>query len=72
MADFGITKEYDPDSELQDTFVGTHGYLDPLINRDSPKYTPNSDIWSAGIVLHELLFGYNSYSENNNRYYKDN
>jgi len=62
LTDFGFTKEFDPSKGLDDSFVGTPGYLDPLVYMNNPrKYSFGSDIWSVGIVLHELMFGLNSY-----------
>jgi serine/threonine protein kinase len=56
LADFGFTKVIDP-NVLNNTHVGTHGYLAPEINANSPTYYPGTDIWSLGMVLHDMIYG---------------
>jgi len=47
------------------------GYLDPFVDFNNPKYIPESDIWSVGIVLHELMYGFNSYQMKHTINYND-
>lgn len=54
LGDFGIAKLLDLSIGLAETQVGTPFYMSPEIINGS-KYSNKSDIWSIGIVLHELL-----------------
>jgi serine/threonine protein kinase len=56
LADFGFTKVMNPNA-LNDTHVGTQGYLAPEINANSPTHYPGTDIWSLGVVLHDMMYG---------------
>ncbi len=56
LADFGLAKKWDPDA-LKNTYGGTNGYLAPEINPLSPTYHFGTDIWSLGVVLHEMMYG---------------
>ncbi len=58
LADFGLTKVRDPNA-LNESHVGTLGYVAPEINADSPTYYPGTDIWSLGVVLHDMMYGTN-------------
>eukprot|EP00971_Amphidinium_carterae_P240339 4771415-Amphidinium_carterae.1 len=55
LTDFGIAKELGT-MGLACTFVGTAMYMAPerCLGKD---YSVNSDIWSLGMVLHELAIG---------------
>lgn len=54
LCDFGLAKR----QKLFDSeeFIGTIDYLSPEVATSKP-YTHKTDIWAAGVVLHEMLFG---------------
>jgi WD40 repeat protein/serine/threonine protein kinase/DNA-binding XRE family transcriptional regulator len=60
LADFGIAKDLDATGEVAQTqtgaIVGSPAYLSPEQLRGEPV-TPQSDIYSLGVLLYELLTG---------------
>lgn len=52
------------------TNAGTRGYTSPEMN-DGKKYSFNTDVWSAGCVLFELitLKKYNHFKQNPSEHY---
>ena len=64
VLDFGIAKTLTPlapDGDLSLTapltFLGSPGYISPEQARDPRQVDTRTDIWSLGLVLHELLTG---------------
>jgi serine/threonine-protein kinase len=64
LLDFGVSRSMDPDSELMSVFpthenaiVGTPQYMSPEQARGLKEIDHRSDLWSAGIMLFELLSG---------------
>ncbi len=58
VTDFGLAHEYEPDMTAADEryLLGTPGYIAPeLLNLC--RATPASDLYSLGVVLHEMLSG---------------
>ena len=53
LGDFGIAKVLDNTFQKARTVAGTPYYMSPEICKDQP-YTIKSDVWSLGILLHEL------------------
>jgi serine/threonine protein kinase/tetratricopeptide (TPR) repeat protein len=53
VSDFGLAREL---GGCKDARGGTEGYLAPEVRKGRPP-TRRSDVWSLGIVLHELLLG---------------
>ena len=45
-----------PDSTMVSVFVGTPHYMAPEVREGDPA-TTRSDVWSLGVVLHEIFFG---------------
>ncbi|CAM0953447.1 unnamed protein product [Alopecurus aequalis] len=58
IADFGLSKayNYESDTHVTNTFVGTRGYVDPEYQRTLQPST-KSDVYSFGVVLLELVTG---------------
>ena len=61
ISDFGFSKFVATDDLLQ-TFCGTRLYAAPEVysvgNKDHSKgYRPSADIWSAGVIMLEFIFG---------------
>lgn len=60
VADFGLVRPIDDDSDLSLTLVplGTRQYMSPEQTRGGKaNYTPACDIWALGIILYEVLAG---------------
>src|SRR6185295_9865002 len=55
LSDFGLATDL-PDSTMVSVFVGTPHYMAPEV-RDGDPATTRSDVWSLGVVLHEIFFG---------------
>ena len=53
ISDFGFAESFEK-SELITTFCGSQLYMAPEILKDR-KYSSESDIWSLGVLLYELL-----------------
>ncbi len=60
LTDFGLTRVLKPSAHTTD-LAGTPGYMAPEAFKG--QYSEASDIWSAGVVLHELLTGSLPYSQ---------
>ena len=57
VADFGFCKALCSRDEMTKTMVGSPIYMAPEILKGQ-KYTIKADIWSMGVCLFEMLFGY--------------
>lgn len=56
IADFGISKRIEGDSEKSTTLKGTFGYIAPEIHGFTPRGSLYSvDIWAAGEILFQIL-----------------
>lgn len=56
IGDFGFAKEIEND-DMDNTLCGTPMYIAPEIVYEK-KFYINSDLWSIGIILFQLLYGY--------------
>ena len=54
VTDFGLSQYFDANTSF-DRAVGTPYYVAPEVMLRS--YTHNADIWSVGVILHQLLTG---------------
>lgn len=63
VLDFGISKSVDPESGLEGNLTETRSvmgspyYMSPEQVRDAKKVDTRTDVWSLGVILHELLTG---------------
>src|SRR5262245_38298170 len=55
LSDFGLATDL-PDSTMVSVFVGTPHYMAPEVREGDPA-TTRSDVWSLGVLLHEVFFG---------------
>ena len=56
ILDFGIARREDSTLTVSGSFVGTPNYMAPEQIKSAP-ITPRTDLFSVGIVLHEMLTG---------------
>jgi serine/threonine protein kinase len=62
LADFGFCKRMQGPDDLTQTVLGSPVYMAPeVLNGD--LYNSKADIWSLGVVLFEMLFGYCPFNE---------
>ena len=62
IADFGFCKPLEDQFDLTKTMVGSPIYMAPEILKGE-IYNTKADIWSMGVVLFEMLFGYCPYED---------
>lgn len=58
LIDFGIAREYKPESDTDTVYIGTRGYAAPE-QYGTGQTSAASDIYSLGVTLHQLLTGKN-------------
>ena len=54
MGDFGVSRKLEGCADLAQTRIGTPYYLPPEICQ-GVKYSFGCDVWSLGVLLHELM-----------------
>ena len=57
LADFGLAKPSSARESKMTGGVGTFFYMSPQMLEGGEDYTSKTDIWSAGVMLFEMLFG---------------
>ena len=57
LADFGFCKPLENEDEISKTMLGSPIYMAPEILKGE-SYSIKSDIWSLGVVLFRMLYGY--------------
>ena len=64
IIDFGLSKNISMNSEMMDTICGSPLYMAPEIIKKK-NYTIKSDIWSFGVIIYEMIYGYTPFRANN-------
>jgi serine/threonine protein kinase len=62
IIDFGVSKKLDDNDLLSETLCGSAFQMAPE-QLNGEKYTKSVDWWAIGIMLYELLFGYNPFNK---------
>ncbi len=55
LVDFGLSHRID--AETVDSEYGTVDYMAPELLTETAGYSQSCDLWSAGIILYEMMFG---------------
>tara|TARA_B100000787_G_C16188471_1_gene296054 strand:+ start:1200 stop:2417 length:1218 start_codon:yes stop_codon:yes gene_type:complete len=64
IIDFGLSKSINRNEEMMDTVCGSPLYMAPEIVK-TKNYTVKSDIWSFGVIIYEMIYGYTPFRANN-------
>lgn len=68
ILDFGLSKQIDNDHSriaLSNQGVGTYWYLPPeTFQQKNPEISEKVDVWSAGVILYEMLCGRKPFGHN--------
>ncbi|MEN0062121.1 MAG: tetratricopeptide repeat protein [Myxococcota bacterium] len=57
LTDFGVAQFVSSDATRTGDFLGTHAYAAPEQRRDAGSVDARADLWSLGVLLHEMLLG---------------
>ena len=66
LIDFGISIKYDNNNKLLTTPCGTTTYAPPEMHKGEKYYGLLCDIWSAGVVLYAMVYGYLPFCDDDN------
>lgn len=68
ITDFGLSKIMEEDAnsiDLTSQGSGTYWYLPPeCFDTDSPRISSKVDVWSAGVIFYQMLFGEKPFGNN--------
>ncbi len=64
LADFGFCKPLESEDEISKTMLGSPIYMAPEVLKGE-EYSIKADIWSLGVVLFRMLFGFCPFESNN-------
>ena len=64
IIDFGLSKSITINEEMMETICGSPLYMAPEIIK-TKNYTIKSDIWSFGVIIYEMIYGYTPFRANN-------
>tara|TARA_B110000914_G_scaffold225104_1_gene244858 strand:+ start:442 stop:1764 length:1323 start_codon:yes stop_codon:yes gene_type:complete len=64
IIDFGLSKSITINEEMMDTICGSPLYMAPEIIK-TKNYTIKSDIWSFGVIIYEMIYGYTPFRATN-------
>ena len=64
IIDFGLSKNININNEMMDTICGSPLYMAPEIIK-TKNYTIKSDIWSFGVIIYEMIYGYTPFRATN-------
>ena len=62
LGDFGFCKSLENQRDLAQTMLGSPIYMAPEVLRGE-IYTIKADIWSLGVVVYEMAFGFCPFQE---------
>ncbi len=62
LGDFGFCKSLESQRDLAQTMLGSPIYMAPEILKGE-IYTIKADIWSLGVVIYEMAFGFCPFEE---------
>ena len=63
LGDFGFCKTLGKENDMASTMLGSPIYMAPELLKGE-IYTSKADIWSLGVVLFEMLFGFCPFESN--------
>lgn len=63
LGDFGFCKTLGSANDMANTMLGSPIYMAPEVLKGE-SYTSKADIWSLGVVLYEMLFGFCPFQSN--------
>jgi serine/threonine protein kinase len=67
LGDFGFAKEIGSENDMVETLCGSPLFMAPeIIMRE--KYTMKADLWSLGLILYKLIYGFHPFEDCKNLY----
>ena len=61
ICDFGFAKSMEDMKQSENTILGTFSFMAPEILEGKGEYSHNIDVFSAGVVLFQMIFGVDQY-----------